>query len=107
MVASRDFLISREMASLANNLWFARNQPHYGTKAHSAPAAVPQDYEELEEAVALLNMQPKGPNPRKRWASLASRLVSSAAATRRLGTRPGSVLTLAAACGQETSRPRD
>ena len=54
------------MATLADNLWFARNQCQYNAKPHSVVAAILQDVEELEEAVAMLNMQPKRTQPKKK-----------------------------------------
>ena len=54
------------MATLADNLWFARNQCQYNAKPHSVVAAILQDVDELEEAVAMLNMQPKRTQPKKK-----------------------------------------
>ena len=52
-------LSSREMTSLADNLWFDLNQRHLGAKSNHVAAAVPDDIDELEEALAELNVQPK------------------------------------------------
>ena len=51
------------MAAVADNLWFARNSRQRGKKHHPVAAAVQEDVEELEEAVATLNAQPKLPQP--------------------------------------------
>ena len=80
-------LSSREMVLLSDDLWFALNQCHYGAKSHPVAAAVPEDTEELEEAVAAHNVHPKQTNPRRRRSNLASLLGSSATARRSLGTR--------------------
>ena len=61
-------LSSREMDSLADDLWFALNQCHYSAKSHPVAAAVPEDTDELEEAVATLNVQPKQTKPKKKEA---------------------------------------
>ena len=61
-------LTSREMAYVADNLWFARNGRQSNSKHHPVVAAVPEDTEELEEAVAALNVQPKHPQPKKKAA---------------------------------------
>ena len=61
-------LSSREMADVADNLWFARNGQQSDSKHHPVAAVVPEDTEELEEAVAALNVQPKHPQPKKKAA---------------------------------------
>ena len=50
---------------LADDLWFCLNQRHFSNKSHHVAAAVPEDNDELEEAVAVLNMQPKLHQPKK------------------------------------------
>ena len=59
MVAGSFNLSSREMAAVADNLWIARNSHQSGNKHHLVVAAVQEDVEEVEEAVAKLNVQPK------------------------------------------------
>ena len=61
-------LSSREMAAVADNLWFARNSRQRGNRHHPVAAEVPEDTEELEEEVAQLNVQPKRPQPKKKAA---------------------------------------
>ena len=61
-------LSSREMAAVADNLWFARNSHQGSNKHHPMAAAVLEDVKELEEAVAALNVQPKRPQPKKKAA---------------------------------------
>ena len=61
-------LTSREMAAVADNLWFARNSRQSDSKHHPLVAAVQEDVEEIEEAVAALNVQPKRPQPKKKAA---------------------------------------
>ena len=61
-------LSSREMAAVADNLWFARNSCQSGNKHHPVVEAVQEDVEELKEAVAVLNVQPKRPQPKKKAA---------------------------------------
>ena len=61
-------LTSREMAAVADNLWFARNSRQSDSKHHPVAAAVQEDVEEIEEAVAALNVQPKCPQPKKKAA---------------------------------------
>ena len=56
------------MEDVADNLWFARNGRQSNSKHHPVVAAVPEDTEELEEAVAALNLQPKCPQPKKKAA---------------------------------------
>ena len=56
---------SREMAAMAFNLWFASNSRQGGNKHHPVVATIPEDVEELEEAVAAPNVQPKCPQPKK------------------------------------------
>ena len=41
------------------------NECHPGAKSHHVAAAVPDDSEELAEAVAALNVQPKRPQHKK------------------------------------------
>ena len=53
---------------VADNLWFARNSGQSNNKHHPVAAVVPEDTEELEEAVAALNVQPKHPQPKKKAA---------------------------------------
>ena len=52
-------LSSREMTSLADNLWFGLNQCHLGAKSNHVAAVVPDNIDKLEEALAELNVQPK------------------------------------------------
>ena len=59
---------SREMAAMADNLWFAANLSKGGNKRTQAVAAVQQDDEDLEEAVAALSVQPKRTQPRRKAA---------------------------------------
>ena len=66
VVAGGFSLSSREMAAVADNLWFARNSRQGGHRHHPAAAVVQEDEEELEEAVAALNVQPKRPQPKKK-----------------------------------------
>ena len=73
MLACKINLSSREMASLAEDLWFGMNQSHFSAKSHHVAAAVPEDDDELEEAVAALNMQPKQPQPPKKKAAKAGK----------------------------------
>ena len=61
-------LTSTEMAAVADNLWFARNSRQSDSKHHPLVAAVQEDVEEIEEAVAALNVQPKRPQPKKKAA---------------------------------------
>ena len=49
-------------------LWFASNSRQGGSKCSQAVAAVQEDDENLEEAVAALNMQPKQSHPKKKAA---------------------------------------
>ena len=51
---------------MADDLWFCLNQRHFSAKSHHVAAAVPEDNDELEEAVAVLNMQPKLHQPKKK-----------------------------------------
>ena len=63
-VVARGFtLSSREMAAVVDDLWFAKNSHQYSNKHHSVAPVVPKDTEELEEAVAVLNVQPSAPPP--------------------------------------------
>ena len=62
-------LDSREMADLADDLWCGMNECHSGSKSHHVAAAVHEDGDELEEAVAVLNVQPKWPQPKKKKAA--------------------------------------
>ena len=66
-------LDSREMAVLADNLWCSLNERHSGAKAHHVAAGVPEDGDELEEAVAAFNMQPKRIQLKKKKASSPSK----------------------------------
>ena len=68
VVAGGFNLSSREMAAVADNLWFARNSPQSDNKHHPVAAAVQEDVEELHEAVAALNVQPKHTQPKKKAA---------------------------------------
>ena len=61
-------LSSMEKASLTDDLWFGMNQRHFGAKSRHMTAAVPEDDDELEEAVVVLNIQPKRPQPKKKAA---------------------------------------
>ena len=61
-------LTSREMAAVADNLWFARNSRQSDSKHHPVAAAVQEDVEKIEEVVAVLNVQPKPPPPKKKAA---------------------------------------
>ena len=61
-------LTTTEMAAVADNLWFARNSRQSDSKHHPLVAAVQEDVEEIEEAVAALNVQPKRPQPKKKAA---------------------------------------
>ena len=68
VVAGGFNLSSREMAAVADNLWFVRNSCQSGNKHHPVATAVQEDVEELEEAVAALNVQPKPPQSKKKAA---------------------------------------
>ena len=75
LVAIRDHVVTavftltfREMAVVADNLWFARNSRQRDSKHHPVAAVVQEDVEEIEEAVAALNVQPKRPQPKKKAA---------------------------------------
>ena len=68
MVTAGFTLTSREMAALADNLWFARNSRQSDSKHHPVAAAVPENVKELEEAVAALNVRPKRHQPKKKAA---------------------------------------
>ena len=57
-----------EMADIANTLWFASNSRQGGNKRSQVVAAVQEDDENLEEAVAALSVQPKRPQPKKKAA---------------------------------------
>ena len=65
VLANGMHLDSRELSELANNLWCGLNERHSGAKSHHVAAAVPDDSEELAEAVAALNVQPKHPQHKK------------------------------------------
>ena len=58
-------LHTRELSKLADDLWCGLNERHSGAKSHHVTAAVPDDGEELAEAVAALNVQPKRPQHKK------------------------------------------
>ena len=78
-------LTSREMAYVADNLWFARNSGQSNNKHHPVAEVVPEDTEELEEAVAALaTCNPSTPSPRRRPPRAARARGSSATATRAL-----------------------
>ena len=47
------------MADLADDLWCGMNECHSGAKSQHVLAVVPEDGDELEEAVAALNVPPK------------------------------------------------
>ena len=53
---------------MADNLWFAANLSKGCNKRTQAVAAVQQDNEDLEEAVAALSVQPKRSQPRRKAA---------------------------------------
>ena len=57
-----------EMADIADTLWFASNSRQGGNKRSQAVAAVQEEDENLEEAVAALSVQPKRPQPKKKAA---------------------------------------
>ena len=57
---------SRKIAAMADNLWFTSNSRQGGNKCSQAVAAVQEDDEDLEEAVAALSVQPKRPQPKKK-----------------------------------------
>ena len=57
---------SRELAAMADNLWFASNSRQGGNKHSQVVAAVQEDDKDLEEAVAALSLQPKRPQPKKK-----------------------------------------
>ena len=61
VLANSMHLNSRELSELADNLWCSLIECHSGAKSHHVAAAVPHDGEELAEAVAALNVQPKRP----------------------------------------------
>ena len=98
-------LDSRELSELADDLWCGLNERHSGAKFHHMAAAVPDDSEELAEAVATLNVQPKHPSTRRLLPRAARARESSATSTRSTETRHGSVLTPAPARCRVTSRP--
>ena len=54
------------MADLADDLWCGMNECHSGAKSQHVLAVVPEDGDELEEAVAVLNMQLKLHQPKKK-----------------------------------------
>ena len=57
---------SREMAAMADNLWFASNSRQGGNKSSQAVTAVKEDYKHLVGAVAVISLQPKQPQPKKK-----------------------------------------
>ena len=59
---------SREMAAMADDLWFASNSRQGGNKRSQAVAAVQEDDKDLAEAVTALSVQPKRPQPKKKTA---------------------------------------
>ena len=59
---------SREMAAMADDLWFTSNSHQGGNKRGQVVVAVQEDDEDLEEAVAVLSVQPKRPQPKKKTA---------------------------------------
>ena len=56
-----------ELADIAT-LWFASSGRQSGNKRSQAVAAVQEEDENLEEAVAALSVQPKQPQPKKKAA---------------------------------------
>ena len=66
VVAAGLTLTSREMAAVADNIWFARCSRQGGNKLPPVAAAVPESNEQLEEAVAALNVQTKRHQPKKK-----------------------------------------
>ena len=66
VVAAGLNLTSREMAAVADNIWFARCSRQGGNKLPPVAAAVPESNEQLEEAVAALNVQTKRHQPKKK-----------------------------------------
>ena len=60
--------IASEMANIADALWFTSNSRQGGKKRSQAVAAVQEDDENLEEAVAALSVQPKWSQPKKKAA---------------------------------------
>ena len=61
-------LSSREMADLAEDLWCSMNECHFAAKSHHVAAGVPEDNDELEEAVVALNVLPKQIQSKKKKA---------------------------------------
>ena len=57
------------MADLADDLWCGMNEHHSSAKSHHVAAVVPEDGNELKEAVAALNVQPKRPQHKKKKAA--------------------------------------
>ena len=57
-----------ELADIADTLWFASSGRQGGSKRGQAVAAVQEEDENMEEAVAALNVQPKRPQPKKKAA---------------------------------------
>ena len=51
-----------------DNFWFTANSTKGGKKRSQAVAAVQEDDQDLEEAVAVLSVQPKRPQPKKKAA---------------------------------------
>ena len=65
VVANGMHLDSRELSELADDLWYSLNECHSGANSHHMAAAVHDDSEELAEAMAALNVQPKCPQHKK------------------------------------------
>ena len=84
---------SREMAVIANNLWFASNSRQGGIKRSQAVAVVQEDDDDLEEAVAALSVQPKRPQPKRRPPRAARARALCALCTRSMVPTPGSAPT--------------
>ena len=99
-------LDSREMADLADDHWCSLNEHHSGAKAHHVAAAIPEDSDELEEAVAAFNMQPKRIQLKKKKASSPSKPPGKLCRSHeKYGDQTGSVRTPAPACSRKRSRP--
>ena len=54
-----------ELSELTDNLWCGLIKRYSGAKSNHVAAAVPDGGKELAEAVAALNVQPKGPQHKK------------------------------------------
>ena len=55
-----------KMVDIADTLWFTSNSHQGGNNRSQAVAAVQEDDENLEEAVAALSVQPKRSQPKKK-----------------------------------------